>query len=83
MLVLSRKKSESIQIGPDIVVTVVDIRGGKVRIGIQAPKEVSVVRSELVTSISTTETESNHESKTSRKIRRDGGNNQEVYEPII
>jgi carbon storage regulator len=47
MLVLSRKRTESIVIGNDIVVTVVDIRGDKVRLGISAPRSVEVRRSEL------------------------------------
>lgn len=47
MLVLSRKKNESIIINDDITVTVVEIRGDKVRLGIDAPKEVSVHRQEV------------------------------------
>jgi carbon storage regulator len=47
MLVLSRKKDESIVIGEDVVVTVVEIRGDKVRLGVQAPREVSVHRREI------------------------------------
>lgn len=47
MLVLSRQRGESIRIGDDIVITVVDIRGDKVRIGIAAPREVSVDRGEI------------------------------------
>jgi carbon storage regulator len=47
MLVLTRKKNESIIIRDDIVVMVVDIRGGKVRLGIEAPKEVRVHRREI------------------------------------
>jgi carbon storage regulator len=47
MLVLSRKKNESIVIDDHIVITVVEIRGDKVRLGIQAPKEVPVHRSEV------------------------------------
>jgi carbon storage regulator len=47
MLVLSRKKNESIVIDDTIVVTVVEIRGDKVRLGIQAPKEIPVHRSEV------------------------------------
>ena len=47
MLVLSRKKNESIVIDDKIVITVVEIRGDKVRLGIQAPKEVPVHRSEV------------------------------------
>lgn len=47
MLVLSRKKNESIVINNDITVTVVEIRGDKVRLGIVAPKEVPVHRQEV------------------------------------
>ena len=47
MLVLSRKAGERIWIGDDISVTVVRISGGGVRIGIEAPKEMPVVREEL------------------------------------
>ena len=47
MLVLSRKSTESINIGGSVVVTVLEIRGNKVRIGIDAPKEIHVLRSEL------------------------------------
>ncbi len=51
MLVLSRKKNESIIINDDITVTVVEIRGDKVRLGIDAPKEVSVHRREVYDAI--------------------------------
>ncbi len=47
MLVLSRKPTERIEIGDNVVVTVLEIRGSKVRIGIDAPKEIHVLRSEL------------------------------------
>lgn len=47
MLVLSRKRDEAIMIGEDITVIVSDIRGDKVRIAIQAPKEVPVHRREV------------------------------------
>lgn len=47
MLVLSRQRDESIIIGDHIVVTIVDIRGDKVRLGIKAPPEVSVHREEI------------------------------------
>ena len=47
MLVLSRKFRERIQIGDSIVVTVLEIRGSQVRIGIDAPKQIRVLRSEL------------------------------------
>ena len=51
MLVLSRKKNERIFIGKDIVVTTVEIRGDKVRIGIEAPSNVPVHREEVAAAI--------------------------------
>ena len=51
MLVLSRQRDETIMIGDDIEVTVVDIRGDKVRLGITAPKAVSVHRKEVYDAI--------------------------------
>ncbi len=47
MLVLSRQINESIIIGDDIEITIVDIKAGKVRIGINAPQHVSVHRKEV------------------------------------
>ena len=51
MLVLSRKKNETIVIRDDIVITVVEIRGDKVRLGIEAPKDVPVHRREVYEAI--------------------------------
>lgn len=51
MLVLSRKKNESIVINNDIVITVVEIRGDKVRLGIVAPRDVPVHRQEVYEAI--------------------------------
>jgi len=51
MLVLSRQRDETIVIGDNIEVTVVDIRGDKVRLGINAPKEISVHRKEVYDAI--------------------------------
>lgn len=48
MLVVTRRKGERILIGDDIVVTVLDVRGDGVRIGIDAPKGVRIQRSEVV-----------------------------------
>jgi carbon storage regulator len=48
MLVLSRKRDERIVIGDNIVITVVDVRGDKVRLGIEAPAEVPVHRQEVL-----------------------------------
>lgn len=47
MLVLSRKKNESIVIDGSITITVVEIRGDKIRLGIEAPREVPIHRSEV------------------------------------
>ena len=51
MLVLSRQKDESIIIGDDIEITIVDVRGDKVRLGINAPREISVHRKEVYDAI--------------------------------
>jgi carbon storage regulator len=51
MLVLSRQRDESIIIGDNIVVTIVDIRGDKVRLGINAPSEIPVHRQEVYEAI--------------------------------
>ena len=51
MLVLSRHRDESIIIGDDIVVTIVDIRGDKVRLGINAPQDIPVHRREVYEAI--------------------------------
>ena len=48
MLVITRKSRESVAIGDDVVVTVIHVGGGEVRIGIDAPKEVRVMRTELL-----------------------------------
>ena len=47
MLVLSRKRGERIVIGSNIELTVVDVRGGSVRLGFDAPQEVSIHRQEI------------------------------------
>ena len=47
MLVLSRKANEGIMIGHDIEVVILEVRGNNVRLGIKAPREISVVRTEL------------------------------------
>ena len=51
MLVLSRQRDESIIIGDNIVITIVDIRGDKVRLGIEAPTEIPVHRQEVYEAI--------------------------------
>ena len=48
MLVLTRKESETLVIGEDIKLTILSVKGGQVRVGIDAPKSVSIQRSELL-----------------------------------
>ncbi len=48
MLVLSRRVGESIRIGDDVVVTVTAVDGKRIRIGIEAPKDIDIVRGELI-----------------------------------
>ena len=64
MLVLSRKENESIVINDDIIVMVVGIRGDKVRLGIEAPKEVPVHRREVY--------EAMKRSEKSREVHQEG-----------
>ncbi len=59
MLVLSRQKEESIMIGDNIEITIVDVRGDKVRLGINAPKEISVHRREIFDAIQKEKTQVN------------------------
>jgi carbon storage regulator len=51
MLVLSRQKDESIMVGDNVEITIVDVRGDKVRLGITAPKEIPVHRREVYEAI--------------------------------
>ncbi len=63
MLVLSRKKNESIVINDDITIVVVEIRGDKVRLGVEAPKEVPVHRREVFDAIRRNEAAASVKSK--------------------
>jgi len=60
MLVLSRQRDESIVIGDNVVVTIVDIRGDKVRLGIEAPGEIPVHRQEVYEAIHREKQKSDH-----------------------
>jgi carbon storage regulator len=62
MLVLTRKLMEKLFIGDDICVTVVRLEGGQVRLGIDAPRDVPVVRAELVPERSSPRLRSDHRS---------------------
>jgi carbon storage regulator len=63
MLVLSRQKDESIMIGDDVEITIVDVRGDKVRLGINAPRNITVHRKEIYLAIQR-EKENNEQSAT-------------------
>ena len=67
MLVLSRQKDESIVIGDDVYVTIVDVRGDKVRLGISAPKSISVHRKEVYEAIQ----REKHEKSKQAKVKKE------------
>jgi carbon storage regulator len=64
MLVLSRKKDEKIVIGDNITIMVIEIRGDKVRLGIEAPREVTVHRQEVYEAIQREQDEQQDEQQT-------------------
>ena len=70
MLVLSRKKNESIVINDDITIVVVEIRGDKVRLGVEAPKEVPVHRNEVYEAIRRNQQGEQRPASRSRRQRR-------------
>jgi carbon storage regulator len=72
MLVLSRTLGESIVIGEDIRVTVVDIDRGKVRIGIEAPREVLIYREELLPLVKKEKSSANDQENRAPGERRGG-----------
>ena len=53
MLVLTRRTSQSVMIGDDIVITVLEVKGDQIRLGITAPREVQVYREELLAALRT------------------------------
>ena len=53
MLILSRKTDQQIKIGEDITITIIDIHGDQVKIGVEAPKHVKVFRQEVFEAIQT------------------------------
>ena len=76
MLVLSRKKNESIVIDKEISITVIEIRGDKVRLGIEAPKEITVHRQEVYRAIQ-------RKSKESKPLRPPENQPSEVNQALI
>jgi carbon storage regulator len=73
MLVLSRKKNESIVINNDITIVVVEIRGDKVRLGVEAPKEVPVHRREVYDAIKRNEASRSEDSAGEKDIHGAAG----------
>ncbi len=67
MLVLSRQRDESIIIGDNIVITIVDIRGDKVRLGIEAPTEIPVHRQEVYEAIQRENAKADAEGRVARR----------------
>jgi carbon storage regulator len=67
MLVLSRRVGERIDVGDDISVCIVSMKGGVVRVGVEAPEDVKILRSELQRD------ETNEEEKTTRSIHKRQG----------
>lgn len=75
MLVLSRQRDESIIIGDNVVVTVVDVRGDKVKLGIDAPQDISVHRREVYEAIQRENQQAAHlRPEETRGLGRHGGN---------
>ena len=70
MLILTRKEGESIRIGHDVVITVVEVRGNQVRIGVDAPRSVQVHRAEVYDQV----VEENRTAVQLRPVGRDPAN---------
>ena len=70
MLVLSRQRDESIMIGDDVEVTIVDVRGDKVRLGITAPKSIPVHRREIYDAIQREKAEAKNADEQQQKPTR-------------
>lgn len=71
MLVLSRQRDESIIIGDDIEIIIVDVRGDKVRLGINAPREVSVHRKEIYDAIQREKSQQKKEQQQKEQQQKD------------
>ncbi|EED32487.1 carbon storage regulator [gamma proteobacterium NOR5-3] len=71
MLILTRKEGESLRLGDDITVTVVSVKGGNVRIGIDAPRDLAVHREEIYEKISEDEDRTQEASNTDADSSKD------------
>ena len=83
MLVLSRQRDETIMIGDDVEVTVVDIRGDKVRLGITAPTRIAVHRKEVYDAIKTENQRAAQLSSTDVTALRDTGTTGATRSPVL
>ena len=83
MLVLSRQRDETIMIGDEIEITVVDIRGDKVRLGITAPTRIAVHRKEVYDAIKTENQRAAQLSSTDVTALRDTGTTGATRPPVL
>ena len=81
MLVLSRQRDESIMIGDDVEIIIVDVRGDKVRLGITAPKNIPVHRREIYDAIQREKREGKNEAKDAKKQQEKEPQTQPEKEP--
>ncbi len=72
MLVLSRKVQQQIQIGNNIVITILQVKGQAVRVGIEAPKDVKVMRAELPKALELKATNTQPVARSSKAVARTG-----------
>ena len=70
MLVLNRKKGETIIVGDNIRITVVDVQGDNIKIGIEAPREVSIYRQELYEEITAANQQANQNEINAEQLKR-------------
>lgn len=73
MLILQRKAGESLMIGPDISVSVLSVEGGRVRLAISAPTDISILRSELIAAAAANQDSAREESDPSALLDLLGG----------
>ena len=71
MLVLTRKQGEKILIGDDIVITVLDVRGDSIRLGVDAPRGISIQRAEILTAVTEANLEANQAANVDDKLAAD------------
>jgi len=79
MLVLSRQRDESIMIGDDVEIIIVDVRGDKVRLGITAPKSIPVHRREIYDAI---QREKNEKKESDKQPQKNGNNHNRIIRTV-